>query len=305
MARKLAFIGFGEAGQYMSEGLIREAGADLAVWDILFDDPERGPAMRARAAEIGARVAASAADAMSGAAIVFSGVTTDQSLVAAGQCAPDLPDGAIFLDLNSTSPGKKRQVADVIEAAGGNMVEAAVMDMVPPHAHKVPLLLAGPRAGDAAEALTALGMRAEALEGGIGKASTIKMCRSVFMKGLSAIMLECLVAADTAGATDEILESIGKTYAGIDWKQTFTRTLTGTSIHAGRRAGEMQEVAATLEELGVQPLMSLATSARLQDAADSGLRAIAEANPPQSLEDLLANLRAARAEAATATRAAE
>ena len=69
MARKLAFIGFGEAGQYMSEGLIREAGADVAVWDILFDDPGRGPAMRARAAEIGARVAASAADAMSGAAI--------------------------------------------------------------------------------------------------------------------------------------------------------------------------------------------------------------------------------------------
>ena len=128
------------------------------------------------------------------------------------------------------------------------------------------------------------------------------MCRSVFMKGMSAIMLECLTAADTAGATDEILESIGKTYAGIDWKEAFTRTLTGTSIHAGRRAGEMQEVAATLEELGVEPMMSLATAARLQDAADSGLRTIAEANPPKSLEDLLANLRAA---AHNETKAAE
>ncbi len=211
---------------------------------------------------------------MSGAAIVISAVTTDQSLVAARQCAPDLPDGAIYLDMNSTSPGKKRQVADVIEAAGGHMVEAAVMDMVPPHAHKVPLLLAGPKAAEVADQLTALTMRAEALEGGIGKASTIKMCRSVFMKGLSAIMLECLTAADTAGATDEILESIGKTYPGIDWKAAFTRTLTGTAIHAGRRAGEMHEVAATLVELGVEPMMSRATAARLQDAADSGLRAI-------------------------------
>jgi len=302
MANKLAFIGFGEAGQSITEGVIREAGAEVAVWDILFADPDRGPVLRRAAKAAGARVADSAADAMSGAAIVISAVTTDQSLVAAKQCAPDLPDGAIYLDMNSTSPGKKCQVADVIEAAGGHMVEAAVMDMVPPHTHKVPLLLAGPKAVDLAEVLTSLTMRAEALEGGIGKASTIKMCRSVFMKGISAIMLECLTAADTAGATDEILESIGKTYAGIDWKEAFTRTLTGTSIHAGRRAGEMQEVAATLEELGVEPMMSLATAARLQDAADSGLRTIAEANPPKSLEDLLANLRAA---AHNETKAAE
>ena len=294
MARKLAFIGFGEAGQYMTEGLIREAGAEIAVWDILFADAKRGPAMRDKAASIGSRVATSAADAMAGAEIVFSGVTTDQSLVAAKQCAADVPKGAIFLDLNSTSPGKKREVAAVIETGGGHMVEAAVMDMVQTHAHKVPLLLAGPKAKDAAEAVISLGMRAEALDGGIGKASTIKMCRSVFMKGLSAIMLECAMAADTAGATDEILASINKTYPGIDWKQAFTRTLKGASIHAGRRAGEMKEVAATLEELGVAPLMSLATSARLQDAADIGLRAVAEANPPETLEDILANVREAR-----------
>ncbi|MBU2534070.1 MAG: DUF1932 domain-containing protein [Alphaproteobacteria bacterium] len=300
MASRLAFIGFGEAGQYMSEGLIRQAGAEVAVWDILFADAERAPKLLAKAKAIGARAAGSAADAMTGAEIVFSGVTTDQSLVAATQCAPDLPRGAIYLDLNSTSPGKKQQVAQVIETAGGHMVEAAVMDLVPPHAHKVPLLLAGPQAKPVAELLTALGMRAEALDGSIGKASTIKMCRSVFMKGLSAIMLECVMAADTAGATEEILASINKTYPGIDWTQAFTRTLAGTSIHAGRRAGEMKEVAATLEELGVTPLMSLATSARLQDAADSGLRSIAEANPPQTLDDVLANVRVARARQAKA-----
>jgi 3-hydroxyisobutyrate dehydrogenase-like beta-hydroxyacid dehydrogenase len=293
MTHNLAFIGFGEAGQSITEGVIRAAGPQVAVWDILFADPARGPALIQLAEAAGARVATSAADAMAGAEIVISAVTTDQSLVAATECAPDLPDGAIYLDMNSTSPGKKRQVADVIEAAGGHMVEAAVMDMVPPHAHKVPLLLAGPKAAEAADVLNGLTMRAEALTGDIGKASTIKMCRSVFMKGLSAIMLECLMAADTAGATDEILESIGKTYAGIDWKEAFARTLTGTSIHAGRRAGEMQEVAATLNELDVEPIMSLATSTRLQDAADSGLRAIAEANPPKSLNELLANLRAA------------
>ena len=293
MALKLAFIGFGEAGQYMTDGLIGEAAPEIAVWDILFTDPARGPALLEKARAIGARPAESAADAMAGAQLVFSGVTTDQSLVAAEQCAPDLASGAIYLDLNSTSPGKKRKVAAAIEASGGHMVEAAVMDMVPPHAHKVPLLLAGPKARDAAEILTGLGMRAEALDGGIGQASTVKMCRSVFMKGFSAIMLECVMAADKAGITDDIIASIEKTYPGLDWQQTFARTLTGVSIHAGRRAGEMEEVAITLEELGVAPLMSLATSARLQDAADSGLRTIAEANPPTSLADVINNLRTA------------
>lgn len=294
MAGRLAFIGFGEAGRCITEGLAREAGADIAVWDHMFSDPERGPALRAGAEATGARVADSAADAMSGAEIVFSAVTTDSSLAVAGGCAPDLPEGALYIDLNSTSPAMKRRIADVIEAEGGHMVEAAVMDTVPAHGHKVPLLLAGRKAGEAAARLNAFGMRAEALEGGIGKASTIKMCRSVFMKGLSAVMLECMMAADTAGATDELLDSIAGSLPGIDWRETVTKRLASAAIHAGRRAGEMREVAATLEELGIAPLMSRAAAARLQDTADSGLRAIAEANPPATLADALANMRAAR-----------
>lgn len=301
MTLKIAFIGFGEAGQSIAGGLI-DTGADIApiVWDILMADAAAGEAMRATASRIGARVATSASDAVGDADLVVSAVTTDQSLVAARQIAPALAKGVIYLDLNSTSPGKKQQVAEVIEAVGAHMVEAAVMDMVPPHAHKVPLLLAGPKAPDVVALITPFGMRAEALEGGIGKASTIKMCRSVFMKGLSAIMMECAVAADSAGATDDVFASIGKTYPGIDWKAATARTLAGLSLHAGRRAGEMREVAVTLRELGVEPIMSQATADRLQDCADTGIRALAEARPQATLEDFLDDERTARARQAKA-----
>ncbi len=286
MTLKLAFIGFGEAGQHITAGL-KAGGAEIAVWDILFSDGRRGPAMRRQAADIGLRVAESGADALAGADIVFSAVTTDQSLVAARQLAETLPKGAIYLDLNSTSAGKKRQVAAVIHGAGGHMVEAAVMDTVPQHGHRVPMLLAGGRAGETVATLAPFGMRLEALDGGIGTASTIKMCRSVFMKGLPAIMFECLVAAEAADVTRTVLDSFQKTYPGLDWEQLAHRALAGTALHAGRRAGEMREAAITVEELGLDPIMTRATAERLQAIADMGLRDLAEKDPPQSLQNFL------------------
>lgn len=293
MAFKIGFIGFGEAGQHIVKGLREAGGGDVAVWDIAFADEPAGHTLRAAADGLGLKPATGVAEALAGAEVVFSAVTTDQSLVAASQLAPYLEPDALYLDLNSTSPGKKRKVAEVIDGAGAHMIEAAVMDTVPPHGHKVPMLLAGEKAADAVTRLTPFGMRLEALDGGIGQASTIKMCRSVFMKGLPAILMECLVAAETAGATDAVLASIGKTYPGIDWQAIATRGLAGTSLHAGRRAGEMEEVAVTLRELGVAPFMAEATAQRLHLCADLGLRARAEARPQQTLSDFLDDVDAA------------
>lgn len=290
MALKIAIIGFGEAGQHIGAGLKAQDGAALTVWDILFADADKGASLRAKADELGLSPARDAAEALAGADVVLSAVTTDQSLVAAEQLAPHLPAGVLYLDLNSTSPGKKQKVAKVVEDAGAHMIEAAVMDMVPPHGHKVAMLLAGSRAREAVEKLTPLGMRLEALDGGIGSASTIKMCRSVFMKGLSAILMECLVAADKAGAREAVLSSIGKTYPGVDWEGIAARTLSGLSLHAGRRAGEMEEVAITLRELNVAPYTAEATAKRLQHCADLGMRALAEARPQKSVADFLVDV---------------
>jgi len=297
MALKLGFIGFGEAGHGIVEGIVgRDEGElrpEIAVWDILFSDADRGAGLIDRAKALGVQAAGSPTEAMAGADFVFSAVTTDQSLVAAKMIAADLPKGVIYLDLNSTSPGKKKAVAEVINGAGGHMVEAAVMDSVPPHKHCVPMLLAGPKALDTVARLAPLGMQLETLGGDVGQASTIKMCRSVFMKGMPALLMECLVAAEVAGVRDTVLSSIGKTYPGIDWEELATRSLAGTALHAGRRAGEMREVAVTLEELGVEPIMAPATADQLQACADLGLRELVEARPPETLSDFLDHVRTA------------
>ena len=293
MTLKLSFIGFGEAGRRITSGLRTESGVDITVWDILLDDAVRGPEMRATASEYGLSIASGPDTATRGADVVLSAVTTDQSLVAAEQLAAGLPKGVIYLDLNSTSPGKKRRVAEVVEAAGGHMVEAAVMDSVIPHGHRVPMMLAGAKAAEAAGMLAPLGLSVEAIDGGIGTASTIKLCRSVLMKGLPSLLYESLVAAERAGVMQTVLDSFQKTYPGLDWEQLAARSLGGTALHAGRRAGEMREAAITVEELGLDPIMATATADRLQAIADTGIRRLAEARKQETLQDFLDDVKGA------------
>jgi 3-hydroxyisobutyrate dehydrogenase len=209
---RVGILGFGEAGQSVATGLKNSATAEhpieVATWDILLPSNERGAPLKAAADRIGVRTVGGAAELAQACDIILSLVTTDQSLVAAGQMAPHIVKGTLFLDCNSTSPGMKREVAKAITAGGGRSVEAAVMDLVPRWQHKVPMLVAGKDAEELIGKLAPFGVVMEAVGDNIGDASTIKMCRSVFMKGLDAILMECMVAAETAGVTDRIVASL-------------------------------------------------------------------------------------------------
>ncbi len=306
---KLGILGFGEAGQSVATGFKKSATADhpieIATWDILLPSNEKGAPLKAAADRIGVRTVGSAAELAASSDIVISLVTTDQSLVAAGQIAKHLPKGILFLDCNSTSPGMKRDVAKTVEAAGGRSVEAAVMDLVPRWQHKVPMLVAGPAAAELIGKLAPFGVQMEAVGDDIGAASTIKMCRSVFMKGLDAILMECMVAAETAGVTDRIVASLQVTMPEMDWKTFIGKKLGGAAQHSGRRAGEMREVAATLRELGLDPTMAEATATRLQWCADLGMKERAAATRiPSSIPEFVDDVRAGLA-AQTAAKAAE
>lgn len=268
---KIAFIGFGEAGSLIAAGL-KDAGAGLTgAYDILIDAPEPPALLLSRADEIGVALARTPAEAVAGADIVISAVTTKKTLDAARGAARHLSPGQLWLDLNSTSPAIKRDAARVIEASNADFVEAAVMDLVPPHGHKVPMLLAGAKAALAVDLLHRLGMDVTAIGEEIGAASSVKMVRSVFMKGFTAILLESLVAAAELNAEDEVLKSLQVTFPGLDWKELADYYLPRLIQHAGRQAGEMISVAETLETLGIEPITAQATRQRLQWLADKQL----------------------------------
>ena len=263
----LCFIGFGEAGQALASGL-RDAGVhSIAAWDILF--PERdGERLRQAGEKIGVRLATSAGDAVRGSDIIVSAVTAASSLAAAQSVKPHL-GGQLFLDINSVSPGRKQETAlELADAA--RYVDVAVMAPVHPARHQTPMLLAGPEADALAPLLAELGMKVAVAGPAVGAAAAIKMVRSVMVKGMEALTYECFVAAARAGVEAQVIASLSKSFPALDWTKTIEYNLERMASHGMRRAAEMEEVADTLRELGIEPHMATATVQRQREMGRLG-----------------------------------
>lgn len=259
MANAVAIIGFGEAGAtFAAVGL--GAGATVGAYDVKTDDPARRSAKYADYARAGVMGRASAGEALADSEVALSLVTADQALAAATACAPCLRDGALWIDMNSVAPDTKRAAAGCIEAAGGRYVDAAVMAPVQPARLAVPLLVSGPHAAAAVEALGALGFtRVRAVGDQVGAASAIKMIRSVMVKGLEALTAEMILAAHAAGVVDEVLASLDASPPDASWAARADYALDRMMIHGRRRAAEMEEVAKTLDALGTGAAMTRGT----------------------------------------------
>jgi 3-hydroxyisobutyrate dehydrogenase-like beta-hydroxyacid dehydrogenase len=241
-------IGFGEAGQAFA------ADQPWPAYDI---DPAKSRA-------------ASLASALTNSPTVLSLVTADAAAAVATAAAPLLQPAALYLDMNSVAPGSKREAADAVTAAGGRYVDVAIMAPVIPARRATPLLLSGPYAAAGLATLTALGFGNVRIVGDeIGRASAIKMLRSVMYKGVEALTVECLIACEAAGVTEEVLGSFGN-----DWSEQADYRLDRVLVHGQRRSAEMREVVKTLEALGVDPLMTRGTAERQQRMGALGL------NPP-------------------------
>jgi len=265
----IAFIGFGEAGQAIAAGL-RDAGVagQMSAWDILFPEP-KGEKLRQAGAASGVRCAGSAADAVRETDIVISAVTAASSMDAAQSVQPHLRGRPFVLDINSVSPGRKQQTAKLLGNAA-RYVDVAVLAPVHPARHRTPMLLAGADAAAIAPTLAALGMRFTIAGAEVGAAAAIKMVRSVMIKGIEALTLECFLAAARAGVVDEVAASMQNNYPGLDWAKIVPYNLERMASHGERRAAEMEEVADTLRELGVEPLMTTATVKRQREMGNIG-----------------------------------
>jgi 3-hydroxyisobutyrate dehydrogenase-like beta-hydroxyacid dehydrogenase len=266
---RLCFIGFGEAGQAIASGL-REAGVEhIAAWDILFPD-DRGAALRQAGEQIGVTLASSAAEAVINSDIIVSAVTAGSSIAAARSVAPHLSGNPYFLDVNSVSPGRKKEAAQVL-GGGARFVDVAILAPIHPKKHQTPLLLAGEHAQSVLPVLIdELDMRGAIASDQIGAAAALKMIRSVMIKGIEALTAECFVAAQRAGIAQEVAASLHNNYPTLDWDKVISYNLERMASHGIRRAEEMEQVAATLGELGIAPLMAEATVARQREMGELG-----------------------------------
>jgi 3-hydroxyisobutyrate dehydrogenase len=293
MTERIAFIGFGEAGQTISRGLVAEkAKPAIRTYDILFGQPA-GASLEAAARALGVELARNHAEAVSGADLVFLAVTASSSLEAARSCLPGLGKGQLFLDVNSVSPKRKIETAALVAPAGAAYVDVAVMAPAAPYLHKVPCLIGGPGAAALAPRAAALGMKMEFISDKVGQASAIKMFRSVVVKGLEALLVESMTASAEYGVEARVLASLQETWPGIDWEKLAGYMLERVVSHGKRRAAEMREVSATLESIGMEPVMAAATAVRQQWIADLGVKERLKGRKTEDRAELVKAIRGA------------
>ncbi len=270
---QVGLVGYGEVGRILAEDL-RAQGVAVHAYDLKLADPAQAPALRGHAASHGVALAESPAQLAARSDFIVSAVTASQAVVVAEACAAGLRQGAFFLDFNSASPGAKQRAAAAIGAAGGRYVEGAVMTSVPPYRIRVPLLLGGPDAAALAPMVNRLGFAARVASDRLGVASATKMCRSVMIKGLEAMVIESFTAARHYGVEDAVIASLQETFPGIDWEKQAAYFFQRVIEHGRRRSEEVREVAQTVREAGLEPWSASGTAERqawVADLADAGL----------------------------------
>jgi 3-hydroxyisobutyrate dehydrogenase-like beta-hydroxyacid dehydrogenase len=264
----VALVGLGEVGEVLARDLHAGGPVSLTAWDRLFPRADSAPRRRAETLPY-LKSASGMAQAVRGAPLVICAVTAAECCAAAAEAARTIERGAFYLDLNSVSPGTKAQAAHAIEAAGGRYVEAALMSPISPQRLAAPVWLAGPHAAAFLPQARQLGFSGAAVYSETpGRAAAAKMCRSVIVKGMEALLAEALISARHYGVEEAVLTSLKDLLPATDWPR-LARYMIGRSLqHGVRRAEEMREAVRTVAEAGLDPWMSRGCVERQQWAAE-------------------------------------
>jgi 3-hydroxyisobutyrate dehydrogenase-like beta-hydroxyacid dehydrogenase len=247
----IGLLGYGEAGKILSEEFARHSRAAVRAYDILFLAPAFFAQNAQAAASIGVTAVAGLDAFSSECEIIISVVTADEAVPAAEAAAKYLKAGQLFLDFNSVAPATKRAAAAFIDASGAAYVDCAVMATVPGAGLSVPILAGGKAARRAADLLNPFGMKIETVSDEIGRASATKLCRSIVIKGMEALMVDFSLAARQSGVFEDVVQSLDATFPTLNFT-TLAATMRGrVERHGKRRAAEMREAAKMLDGLGV------------------------------------------------------
>ncbi len=289
MFQHIGIIGFGEVGRIFARGLLKQGVARITAFDVADVAPEPGVTFTT-----------SAVEAARGAELVISSVTAAAALAALAAALPAMSHAPFVLDVNSVSPTTKQATAAAVEAAGGRYVEAAVMTSVPPKGLASPMWLGGPHAEAFVAAAAGLDMNLRVFAETVGGASSVKMCRSIMIKGLEALTSECMLTARHYGVEEHVLASLGDTLPHPDWRGLARYVMGRALVHGKRRSEEMAEVAVTVREAGQPPMMAEAIVQRQALAAVQGRQLPKSVLAGNDLDALLDALLAQRERMATA-----
>jgi 3-hydroxyisobutyrate dehydrogenase-like beta-hydroxyacid dehydrogenase len=272
-ARTIGFVGFGEAAQCFARHLVANSAAKvLAFCDGRTNRPPYSDSFRALAMDIGAELVDTLDALLARVDIVFSAVTVATADAVGAAIAGGIRQGTLVIDINAATPSRKAAIAEAVKIEGGAYVDANLMGAVSIYGAKVPLYCSGDGVEQFVSIFGPLGFAIESAGERPGAAAAVKMLRSVVTKGIEALVIEAMVAASVAGVRSEALRGICEPMDATRFSTFVDMCIRTDVLHAERRAVEMDGVAKGIEELGLAPLMTRSTAARLRASAALGQR---------------------------------
>ena len=261
---KIGFIGFGEAAYYLALGLKEEGLGGIRAADAMQDHPTRGALVRDRAREAGVELLPDNRAVAEWADMVWC-VTPAQFARAALESVLDvLRPEQLYVDLSSSTPAAKAALGELAAGTGVRFADGAMLGSLPASRHKVQIIACGPGAEAFKEAMDPWGMKIQLHPGAPGAACAIKLVRSIYMKGLEALLLELLEGAEAYGVTEDVLPTVCATMDKDPFREILDRLVTGMAIHCKRRGDEIRGSVEMLREAGIDPWMCEAAAQRHQ-----------------------------------------
>jgi len=287
-ADRIGIIGYGEAGQAIAQGLFSNKGSSISVFDIKFNDDEFEESLRLKAKEQGIIVEEDMPSLISKSDMILSLVTGEVAAQVVRDSLPFIREGKVYVDMNTVAPREKMLMGELIEKKGGSFIEVAILGAIASYGFKSPMLVCGKGGDEFVNLFAKMGFNMTFVSEEIGKASSLKMLRSVFAKGVEALLLEMLVGAERCDLLEPLMDAIVKHMDGSSFQEIANTWITTNVIHADRRAEEMDHVIETLNELHVRPIMAEAVRDRLRKSSQSGLRDFFQGEKPDDYREVIA-----------------
>jgi len=267
---RLGLVGYGEIGSTLGAGLRKAGLVAVSAYDkYAFDGPFAALIQR-RAGEAGVRLVRSNLELAEAADLIVSVTPGSASLESAAAFAPCLGPRHTFVDFASATPKIKMRVAEILAGTGALIGDASI-EGTPKNGHAMPILSSGPAGERLRDLLNPWGMRIEFVGAQLGRASGIKILRSVLLKGIEALTDEMMLAARHYGVDEVVLASACKTLAR-PWIETVESLIPSGTIHAKRRAEELEMSMEAVADAGIEPTMARAVATHLRWKAGLGLK---------------------------------
>lgn len=255
---KIGFIGFGEAAYNIALGLSREGFGGIRAFDAMADHEVFGKQVHSRAAEAGVALTGTAKEVAEQSDVIFAAVPSTFTMDVCRGIVDCLNKDKLYVDVSASTPKVKKAIWALIKDTGVLFADASMLGSLPKDKHRVPMMASGNGAKRYKEVADSLGMNVTYVSEEAGAASAIKLVRSIFMKGLEALMVETFQAADAYGVSDVVADSLSTSLDGIPFKSHLDRLVTGAAIHCVRRGHELEGSMEMQADEGLTAVMSKA-----------------------------------------------